>query len=146
MKNMKENNKVPNSKTRHIAWKDRIGLSDRWEEAIKGCYYNWNQPGFTDNLDALEHLLVNVQDGPQLRTELKKFKKDQLQKKIQYLKNEWLKKHSEKAENPAFVRDIEIILARKAAKITFSFIIQLLEDNNFGFYKSEYDGEYDIMS
>jgi len=124
----------------HVAWKDRIGLSERWEEAIKGCYYSWGENSFMNHLDALEHMIVNIKDGPQLHDMVQDYKTNVIQPDLYNQKMKWINDNIELAENRSYIRDLEIQLTRKGGKRLFTFIIQLLEDNGFGFYKSD-DGE-----
>lgn len=50
----------------HVAWKDRLGLSQDWDEAIKDCRYSWGTDTFFVHLDFLIYSIVNIKDGPQL--------------------------------------------------------------------------------
>jgi hypothetical protein len=128
----------------HVAWKDRIGLSDRWEDAIKGCYYNWDTDAFFTNLDALLHMLVNIRKGVQLYNLAQKEKDNFKKKEDRYLSN-WIAENPERADNPSRIKDFRHEIKKDHGKKLFHFIVQMLEDNGFGFYKSEYDGEYDII-
>ena len=128
---------MSNDNGHHVAWKDRIGLSDRWEEAIKGCYYNWGSPSFYNNLDALTNLIVDIKNGPQLHTLINK-KISELDTIVYHHMEQWCKTHPDHVENPSYVRDEEKRFRQQyASKELFHFIIQLLEDNGFGFYKSK---------
>lgn len=128
-----------NQTDHHVAWKDRIGLSERWEEAIKGCYYNWGKPSFFNNLDALTHLIVNLKDGPALYNQLE-LKQVELRKIEEAHMAEWQDRFPSLIENPSYYRDeLKRYKEQHTSKHFFHFIVQLLEDNGFGFYKARID-------
>ena len=135
--------KDKNSHGHHVAWADRVGLNKRWEDAIKNCFFSFGTPEFSTDVEAFESLIINVRDGPQLKQELNDFKETALQDKLDEWQGWWIKANPHLAENPAFLRDLEVELQKKKSRIIFNFLIQLLEDNKFVFYKSEFDGEYD---
>ena len=126
----------------HVAWKDRLGLSQDWDDAIKDCRYAWGSDSFFVHLDFLIHSIVNIKDGPQLYDLIIEEKNNLDEREEEYI-DKYIRSNIERAENPSFVNDERKRIHREAAKMLFHFIIQTLEDHNFGFYKSEYSGEYD---
>jgi len=133
-----------NNTGHHVAWADRIGLNKRWEEAIKNCYYGmlYGPQDFKHAVNAFKMLMINIKGGPQLKDQVNEYinKIDKVQN-IQYKK--WL------SADPGAItsrrKDVRNDLDNKKAEILFTFMIQLLEDNNFCFYKGEFTGDYDTI-
>ena len=130
-------------KDHHVAWADRIGLNKRWADAIKDCFENYNTPGFKDSVEAFEALMVNIHEGPPLYNNIQKYKQETLTKDRETYIRVWKKKHPDLAQNRSYLKDLNIEIRKIENKKIFHFILQMLEDNKFGFYKSTFDGEYD---
>lgn len=90
-----------------------------------------------------ENDIININKGPQLKDEIKKFKTDELDPMLDDQMKDWIDYHPQEAQNPSYLRDKEIELNKKRSELLCNYIIQLLENNGFGFYIGEYEGEYD---
>lgn len=115
----------------HVAWADRVGLNKLWGEAIRACWATYGTDEFQERVEAFEMLIINIPKGPQLSNQVIEFKNNHLferKKKIleqldPNLSNEQYKDQSEQIEYDH-------------KRILVTFMIQLLNDNNFIFYKS----------
>jgi len=124
-------------KNHHVAWKDRVGLSDRWEELIRVCAYKManGEKDLPRAVDALQSTLVNIKNGPQLRnmvqgyraSDLKKVREDAFRK---YRSGQ----HGRLSESHQ--REFQAQLVQQEARLVFEYIMQMLEDNGFCFYES----------
>lgn len=129
------------AKEHHVAWADRIGLSKRWEDAIKNCYYSYGTTMFPTHVKAFELLMVNIKEGVALKDKINDYKKIDINNKLDSYKKEWENRYPQQSQNPSYQRDLEIELNKLSAELQFGFMLQLLEDNGFGFYKSTYEEE-----
>ncbi len=121
-------------KTSHVAWADRIGLNKRWEDAIKNCYYAmlYGPNDFNQAVAAFKILMINIKGGAQLKDQVNEhIKKLNLIRDTKY--NNWYRKHPNAIR--AEMNDKWNEFNNEKSELLFSFMIQLLEDNNFCFYK-----------
>lgn len=122
----------------HVAWADRIGLNKLWGEAIRACWATYGTDEFPERVEAFEMIMINIPKGPQLSNILHTFKKNNLfdrKKKLITQLDPNLSTEQYKDQSS------QIDYENKSILVTF--MIQLLNDNGFGFWKGEYDGEYE---
>lgn len=124
------------SKSHHVAWADRIGLNKTWAKAIERIWATYGTRDFNNAVWGLRTILINIRNGPQLRTTT-----DNYIKELFKIKNKKLESYY---DTYAYRSEGEILDEEMLAPLA-NFMIQLLEDHGFGFYKSEFDGEYDEM-
>lgn len=121
----------------HVAWKDRLGLNEQWMRDIMACSANYGSDDYLTAVSRFRDDIVNIKDGPQLRdiidryvdTTLYRMEEEEMRKWIQMFPNE--AKIQEEREAQKFE------IRREHARQLYKFMIQLLEDNGFGFYKSD---------
>ena len=126
----------PQNKSHHVAWADRIGLNKTWAKAIERIWATYGTNDFNNAVWGLRVVLVNIKNGPQLRTLTDDYIKTLFENKNIKLES-YVDTYAYGSENEILNEEMLPYLA--------SFMIQLLEDNGFGMYKSEYDGDYDEM-
>jgi len=126
----------------HVAWKDRIGFSDRWKITLDKLEKTWGTDEFSLRLDFLIYSIVNIKDGPEL-FDLIQEKRDELYQCVEYNIEKYIMKHPEIAEEKSKIDYERKLLNNKASILLYHFVIQTLEDKNLGFYRSGYIGEYD---
>lgn len=126
-----------NEVSHHVAWADRLGLNKIWFEDMKTCSAYFDTDYYPSAVERFENDIINIRgDGPKLRDKILEYKKNSLEAVVHQAKMNWIATHPMEAQNPSFLRDQESFLERKRAKYLHHFIIQLLEDNGFGFYES----------
>ena len=124
------------SKSHHVAWADRIGLNKTWAKAIERIWATYGTNDFSKAVWGLHVILINIKNGPQLKKETNQYIEKLRQNKYKRLE----------PYDDTYAYDSEnIILEDEMLPLLANFMIQLLEDNGFGMYKSEFDGEYDEM-
>jgi len=96
---------------------------------------SFGTPTFQTNVLVFENTLLNVREGAKLY-DLVQEKKRKIERDIDIKLNLWINNHSEEAQHPSFVRDHHDELKYGGFIQLYHFMIQLLEDKGFGFYKS----------
>jgi len=125
-----------NNKSYRPAWKDRIGLNDRWRRDLDLCSDTFGTAEYIDRVECLRNDLVNIKDGPQLVDIVKEYVKGDLEDYRNGVLDFW------KKENPEFISGDDLVLKVKkeinleASKMLHHFILQLLENNGFGMYQT----------
>jgi len=123
-------------KSHHVAWADRIGLNKTWAKGIERIWATYGTKDFENAVWGLHTIIVNVNNGPQLR----KIIDDFIKNKYDLIEKELVGY----VDTYAYRSEREILISNMLPDFAY-FMVQLLEDNGFGMYKSEYDGEYDEM-
>lgn len=131
------------AKEHHVAWADRLGLNKLWFEDMKMCSDTFGTDAYPNMVARFENDIININKGPQLKDEIKKYKNNMLDPMLNKQMKDWIDSHLQESQNPSFLRDKEIQLTKKRSELLYNHIIQLLENNGFGFYIGEYAGEYD---
>ena len=114
----------------HVAWADRIGLNKTWAKAIERIWATYGTEYFTQAVWGLHTITININKGPQLRTDIDNH--------INELRKEKYKKLEPYYDDPAYANE-NTILEEEMLPGLANFMIQLLEDNGFGMYKSSQD-------
>lgn len=122
-------------KISHVAFTDRLGLNKLWHECIKGCMITMGTPTFIKNILVFENTLINIRDGEKLYDLVQK-KKIKIERDIEIKLDKWIRKHPQESKYPPLVRDQRDLFEYHGRILLYHFMIQLLEDKGFGFYKS----------
>jgi len=125
-------------KNHHVAWKDRVGLSDRWEELIRVCAYKManGEKDLPRAVDALQSTLVNIRNGPQLRSMVLDYRKKDMKDARSQLYQNYIRGRPSSQISGSHQREFESQLVQQEARLVFEFIVQMLEDYGFCFYES----------
>jgi len=119
----------------HVVWADRVGLNKSWARGIEEMRGTYGSPEFSNKVWGLHTVLINIRNGPQLRKTVDDFLKkkyDSIEKQLEPFINTY-----------AYRNERDILEAEMLPELA-NFMIQLLEDNGFGFYESSV--EEDEMS
>lgn len=135
------------SERHHVAWADRLGLNKLWAEDIAMCSRSKmsdNPQDFIKTVERLDEDIINIHNGAKLRNKINQYKKtldSEFEKDLECYKREC----TFECSDPAFLNDYkDNVLRYKYMKKLHKYILQLLEDNGFGFYQSTV--EEDVMS
>lgn len=131
MKLMMEQNK----KSHHVAWSDRIGINKTWAKAIERIWATWGTDEFFKSVWGFRCIIINIKNGPQLRTII-----DTYIAELEQKKNIKLESYR---DTYAYGSENDILTWEMLDPLAY-FMVQLLEDNGFGFYESNI--EEDEMS
>ena len=112
----------------HVAWADRIGLNKTWAKSIERIWATYGTDEFYDAVWGMRTIIINIKNGPQLKKEIDKYVEKLYEEKNEELKS-YYDTYAYDSEN--MIRDKEML-----PKLAY-FMIQLLEDHGFGFYKSK---------
>ena len=130
----------------HVAWADRIGLNKQWARDIQDCGETFGTETYIIAVRRFKNDIPDIKNGPQLKTKIKEFEAVDLKEFRKTLLAEWKHNFEQEAKNESFVSQKQDEINIYAAEELYKYIIQLLEDKGFGFYKAEYDGEYDVIN
>lgn len=126
-----------------VAWKDRLGLNRVWEQDILFCSNMFRSDGYVDAVNRFRNNMINIRDGPQL----KDIVDDYVKKDLRVWREErlivWADNNRSDARVPEILSRTEKEIDMKAHELLYNFMVQLLEDNGFCFYKGGFDGQYD---
>jgi len=119
-----------NSSSHHVAWADRIGLNKTWGKAIERIWATYGTENFSQAVWGMHTIIINIKNGPQLRTIIDNH--------IEELRQDKYKKLEPYIDDPAYANENVILEEELLPRIAY-FMVQLLEDNGFGMYKSSQD-------
>jgi len=121
---------------KYVAGKDRIGLNKEWSRDIEYCSETFRTENYANAVDRFLHNMLNIRDGPQLKTSIKNYQMKELAKFKSDRLDKW------KDANPFDVNSMEAMDEEKEAinleayEMLYAFIIQLIEDSGFCYYVS----------
>lgn len=121
---------MTNNPSHHVAWADRIGLNKTWAKAIERIWATYGTESFHGAVWGLHIVIVNIEKGPQLKTKINNH--------IQKLREDKNKKLELYLDEDEYDSEDEILEKEMLPDIAY-FMIQLLENNGFGMYKSNQD-------
>jgi len=121
----------------HVAWADRLGLNKIWHDAINECRMAYGTEEYRRTVFGFQQLIVDVKDGPKLRTSINTYKNTVWEEKIKKRLDNWKKKNPYKQHTVSAIQFEEEQIRNDMLEDLSSYMIQLLEDNGFGFYKSD---------
>jgi hypothetical protein len=118
-----------------VIYDDDLGLKDVWKECIQYCRMVFGTEEYIEAVDNLRINIPNLKDGPKLKDEITDYAKDLEDWKENELNN-WITDHPADAREIAIYKDEEKYINIEAHKKLYSFILQLLEDNEQCLHKS----------
>lgn len=121
----------------HIAWADRLGLNKIWHDALEYCRMSYGTSEYRQAVFGLYHLMVNIKDGAQLKDIIDKYRNEEWETKVEVRLNQWSIENPALNDEPSIVQDETEKIRDDLMSDLFDFILQLLEDQGFGFYKSD---------
>lgn len=128
---------MPNeTASHHVAWKDRIGFNKIWYENFKAMSETYGTDSHPFMVERAINDIVNIKNGPNLSDRISNKKKEIRSQELQYCRQQWLESNPQKAEDTYYLRDLNRQLKALEAQLLHHFIIQLWEDEGFGFYES----------
>jgi hypothetical protein len=125
----------------HVAWADRLGLNKIWHDAINDCRMAYGTSEYRRAVFGLYNLIIDIKDGPPLKTNITSYKNTTWEEKIKDRLDNWKRRNPYKQHTILAMQFEEEQIRNDMLEDLFSYMIQLLENNGFGFYKSEYDGK-----
>jgi len=127
----------------HVAWADRLDLNKIWHDAINDCRIAYGTPEYRRTVFGLQQLLIDIKgdDAPKLRTLVDIYKNVEWEGKVKQRLDEWKRKNPYPAHKASSIQFAEEQIRNDLLEDLFTYMIQLLENNGFGFYKPEYDGK-----
>jgi hypothetical protein len=120
----------------HVAWADRIGLTDRWRRDLDLCSETFGTKYYPARVDALRNDIININDGPQLSDMIDEYVNNFLRNWIETTYSNWRTKYPHDAKIREGRLKTEKEISFEAKKRLNKYITQLLEDNGFGTYKT----------
>ena len=120
----------------HVAWKDRLGLNRIWEQSIIRCLNSYGTTSFIDDVNLLRTLIINIKDGPQLRSIIDDYYNNTIMIWINNGVEEWKQKNKAESSMPELVNRTRNEFKNFYYPYFLSFIMQTLENHGFGFYKT----------
>lgn len=121
----------------HVAWADRLGLNKIWHDAINYCRMAYGTSEYRQAVFGFYHLMVNIKDGPQLKTCINEYKDKTWEDNIKKKLGDWIKNNQDFKDELAVIQDEEEKIRDDLMVDLFDYMLQLLENKGFGFYKSD---------
>lgn len=133
------------SGSHHVAWADRIGINKQWARDIEACSDAYGTPAYKFMVKRFQNNIPNIRDGPKLKDIINDFFEHTA--KIDYNKkiNRWRRNNPQEATNESWVLKKCDDLEPELYEDLYVFMMQILEDYGFGFYKSKIDDMEDKM-
>jgi hypothetical protein len=125
------------SSQHHVSWSDRLGFQKIWHDAINDCRMTYGTEEYRRAVFGLHQLILDVKDGPKLRTLINKYKNVEWEAKVKKRLDDWKKKNPYKQHTVSAIQFEEEQIRNDLLEDLFTYMIQLLEDNNYGFYHSD---------
>lgn len=123
-------------KDHHVAWADRIGLNKQWARDIDSCGAAFGTVMYSDMVRRFKNNIPNINNGPQLKDLINSFHNDNLDNEKEKVLLDWKQRYPQEAGNTGFVNQKRDEINHWAAEELYMFMLQLLEDNGFGFYEA----------
>ena len=120
----------------HVAWADRIGLSERWRRDMDLCSETYGTKYYPARVEALRLDIINIRNGPKLKDMINDFVSKELSVWKQKSYDSWKEKNPHQARITSNVVRAETEINYEGCKKLHAYIVQLLEDQGFGTYKT----------
>jgi len=120
----------------HVAWADRIGLNKTWAKNIMSCNESFGTDYYISRVRALHNSIVDVKNGPKLRTIIDDYFNGELKEWEQLTLDRVKKDNPKKASNRGWLDQKKADISYRSYEKLYSYIVQTLENNNFCFYES----------
>ena len=127
-----------NNQDHHVAWADRIGLPKQWSRDLEKCGETFGTPYYIDAVNRFRNHIINIKDGPQLSDILDNYIDTSIQEYKQGAFEYWQEKNPRDANIPEITIKIKQEIDYESHKMIEKYILQMLDDNGFGFYKSSF--------
>jgi len=118
------------------AWKDRIGLNDRWRKDLDLCSETYGTPEYIDRVSCLLNDLINIKDGPALVDIVNDYIDNVLDPWKEGGLTFWKKENRELQDDEDLILKVKKEINLEASKRLHHFILQLLENEGFGMYQT----------
>ncbi len=128
----------------HVAWADRIKTGEQWVEDRKACSNAHGTDLYHHMLRRFINNIPNVKNGPKLHDMIENKKIELFTIEFDKLLMNWANNFPQLAENDSEVLLKKDQISSKLDELLYYYIIQLLEDHGFGFYKTD-EGDYEEM-
>ena len=125
----------------HVAWKDRLGLNQQWMRDIIACSQAHSTSEYITLVDRFKNDIVNIKNGPNLYDMVNKEWKDRIVVDGVRSFEEWVLNNPQESKIEEECKDVQDRIRLNQAERLYHFIVQTLEDNGFGFYESNIEGD-----
>jgi len=110
-----------------VIWKDHTRPNESWINGIEEIRMTYGTPQYVNKVWSLYNIITNVKDGPPLKAMI-----DEYIEKLRVEKNIKLESYK---NTPAYDNENDILEGEMLPKIAY-FIVQLLENEGYGFHQS----------
>jgi hypothetical protein len=121
----------------HVAWADRLGLNKIWHEAIGYCRICYGTEDYRKAVFGFYHLIVDIKDGPNLKILINTYIQDVWEPKIKAETDAWVEHNQDYKDEIQVIQDENEKIRDDHMIDLFDYMLQLLENQGFGFYKSD---------
>lgn len=127
---------MPDEKSHHVAWADRIGLNKQWARDVQMCSDAYGSKTYFILVKRFRNNIPNIKNGPQLKDMITEFVNKYLEQwKLDQLEI-WKTRNPQKANFSPSVRAKEKDIEYAAQEELYKYMVQLLEEQGFCFYES----------
>ena len=133
---MSQNQSDDNTTSSHVAWADRTGLNKQWKDDIHACSEAFGTPWYMVMVRRFIKNIPNIHNGPKLKDMIKEYEYTLFKNNLPQMMREYLDNFPDDAgcESTLLMKEDEFRMV--LSENLYEFIIQVLEDNGFCFYKS----------
>lgn len=128
----------------HVAWADRFGLPKQWGRDVEACSESYGTSTYHHMVRRFKNNIPNIKNGPKLHDTIVAYERKLFSTDKDEMLQSWIKNNPQEADNESFIFQKEDEIRMYLNEELYRFIIQLLENEGFGFYKSN-EGEYETM-
>lgn len=128
----------------HVAWADRIGLNKQWARDIEACSDSYGTNTYHHMVRRFKNNIPNIHEGPNLNDMITEYEDKLFTHEKKEMLTTWKQNNPQESDNDSYLLQKEDEIRMYLNEKLYRFIIQLLEDHGFGFYKSG-EGEYETM-
>ncbi len=121
----------------HVAWADRIGINKQWARDIEACSESYGTSTYHHMVRRFKNNIPNIKDGPKLHNIIQDKEDELFTGTFEKMLDNWIINYPQEAENDSYILQKKDEIRMVLNENLYSFIIQLLEDQGFGFYKSD---------
>jgi len=120
-----------NEEKKYVAGKDRIGLNKEWSRDIEYCSEMFRTENYPNAVDRFIHNILNIRDGPQLKTNIKDYQLNELAEFKTDRIEKWKEAHPYDVNSMEAMDEEKEAINIEAYEKLYTFILQLLEDEGF---------------
>jgi len=120
-------------------FQDRVDIRTIWFKDAFKCSESFGTPLYPIMVARFENDMINIKDGPRFKDIINKYKHTQLKEYEEKIIEDWINNHPQESQNRSYLRDLKVEVNVLKAKNLCNFMLQLIDEKGYGFWKKESD-------